>query len=112
LVGVEVGVEVGALVGVSVGALVGALVGEAVGALVGVSVGLAVGFAVGLGVGTTRQAVSPMMPSVHVPDKHSWHSWYFTRSWYLPDGQWKQLVWPVQAAYLPTPQSMQSSAPP
>ena len=32
---------------------------------------------------------------------HSWHRWYAALSWYLPDGQWKQLVWPAQVAYLP-----------
>jgi hypothetical protein len=111
LVGVEVGVEVGALVGVSVGALVGALVGEAVGALVGVSVGLAVGFAVGVGVGTMMQSAWPVEPAVHWPVAQSWHVAYFTRYWYVPDGQWTQLLWPVQAAYWPALQSKQSLEP-
>ena len=36
-----------------------------------------------------------------MPAVHSWHSAYIFLSWYLPVGQWKQLVWPVHGAYLP-----------
>ena len=44
-----------------------------------------------------------------MPAVHSWHSSYFFLSWYLPDGQWKQLVWPVHGPNLPTSQSVHSS---
>jgi hypothetical protein len=87
--------------------VVGALVGALVGASVGVSVGLAEGLAVGYGVGTAKHAVKPTFPSVHSDAGQSWHMWYVFLSWYLPDGQWKQLVCPVHGPYLPVSHSEQ-----
>ena len=97
LVGDEVGAFVGLTVGDEVGAFVGVAVGEWVGALVGVLVGDEVGTAVGDGVGMTTHSVLRSSPSVHSPVAQPWHRWYPFLSWYLPDGQPKQLVWPVQA---------------
>jgi hypothetical protein len=56
---------------------------------------------VGAAVGTLTHAVCAICPSVHVAAAHSWHSWYATLSWYLPDGQWKHVVEPRKAATLP-----------
>jgi hypothetical protein len=95
-VGADVGAAVGALVGQAVGWGVGAAVGAAVGLAVGLGVGTTVGAAVGasvgagvgLAVGTATHAVCPMPPAVHDRVPQSWHRWYSTLSWYLPDGQW------------------------
>ena len=83
-----VGEVVGWSVGLAVGDAVGDAVGSAVGSAVGVAVGSAVGTAVGAAVGTATHVVCPCSPAVHVPPTHSWHTWYSTLSWYLPDGQW------------------------
>jgi hypothetical protein len=107
-VGDVVGEGVGFGVGEGVGEGVGFGVGVKVGLGVGLTVGLGVGFGVGAAVGIATHSVSPSASAVHVVAAQSWHSWYFFFSWYLPVGQWKQLVWPVQAAYLPVSQSLHS----
>ena len=56
---------------------------------------------VGAGVGISAHAVAPRRPRVHVPATQPWQLWYCALSWYLPDGQWKQFVWPRNAWYRP-----------
>ena len=70
-----------------------ATVGDVVGALVGALVGAVVGMA--------AHSVQRSLPAVHVPLAQVWHQWYLVLSWYLPDGQWKQLVLAVHALYVP-----------
>jgi hypothetical protein len=98
----------GDAVGAAVGLAVGAAVGAAVGVWVGLADGAAVGAAVGAGVGIAWQTEAPATAAVQPPRGQSWHRWYAALSWYLPAGQWKQLVWPVQAAYWPAAQWMHS----
>jgi hypothetical protein len=43
---------------------------------------------VGAAVGTARHAVWATAPAVHSPGGQSWHMWYASLSWYLPDWQW------------------------
>jgi hypothetical protein len=88
--------------------LVGDAVGYAVGYAVGAAVGAAVGYAVGYAVGMATHSVSPSASAVHLAAAHAWHSWYFSLSWYLPVGQWSQLVLPVHAWNLPTLQFLHS----
>jgi hypothetical protein len=83
--------------GGSVGAVVGDGVGNEVGMGVGAALGKAVGAYVGTAVGTLTHSVAPAKDAVHAPTSHAWHSWYAVLSWYLPLGQWKQLVAEVQA---------------
>jgi hypothetical protein len=73
-------------------ACVGLAVGACVGVSVGDGVGENVGGIVGAGVGIPMHAVAPCTPAVHVKASQSWQPWYAVLSWYLPDGQWKQLV--------------------
>ena len=101
LVGYAVGDAVGEAVGYAVGNAVGDDVGYDVGYAVGDDVGTAVGTAVGYGVGTLTQAVCDCLPSVHVLSEQAWHMWYPLASWYLPLGQWSQLLLAAQALYLP-----------
>ena len=100
-VGAGDGVRVGAAVGAGDGAGVGAGVGDAVGAAVGDALGFADGAGVGAVVGMIAHHICPVWPAVHIVALQSWHMWYLILSWYLPDGQWKQFVWPVHALYLP-----------
>ena len=96
-VGTAVGTGVGAAVGVWVGTVVGVEVGCAVGPYVGCRVGSAVGDGVGEAEGVPMHLEADCRPMVHVPGSHVWHTWYPVLSWYLPLGQWKQFVAPIQA---------------
>ena len=110
-VGTSVGLAVGYVVGATEGAAVatvGADVGPTVGCAVGADVGTAVGNAVGAGVGIDTHTVSPCFPSVHVPNAHELQRSYTSASWYLPEGQWSQLVLACAAAMLPDAQAKQS----
>jgi hypothetical protein len=71
---------------------------------------------VGEVVGIAGQLIAPWRPNVQKPMPYSWpvrllsQAWqcpYFSRSWNLPGGQWKQLVWPAHALYLPVEQLWQ-----
>ena len=93
----EVGGNVGLGVGAKVGLGVGVKLGAGVGDKVGLGVGVAVGAGVGAAVGMASHSVLPSRLFVHVVAAHRWHKPYFFWSWYLPVGQWKQLVLPVQA---------------
>jgi len=107
-VGTCVGVAVGSSVGDAVGSAVGEDVGAAVGTAVGCAVGCAVGLAVGAVVGTATHSVCDCRPAVHVVAAQRWQVWNATWSWYLPLGQWKQLVLPVHALYRPVWHSVHS----
>jgi hypothetical protein len=96
-VGLVVGDAVGFGVGVNVGEAVGFGVGVNVGDGVGASVGAGVGLGVGAAVGIASHTSAFTLPAVHFPVGQSWHTWYRSWSWYLPDGQGRQLVWAVQA---------------
>jgi hypothetical protein len=104
-VGAVVGAAVGALVGDVVGVLVGSGLGCRVGTLVGLLVGAGVGANVGVLVGTATQAVAASAPTVHAPGRQAWHAWYAALSWYLPDGQWMQLLDAAHAWYRPVLQA-------
>jgi hypothetical protein len=79
------------------------VVGEADGSAVGVGVGDNVGASVGI----ATHPVCADWPLVQVLPAQSWHTQYDTLSWYLPDGQWKQVVCFTIAVILPTAQSWQ-----
>jgi hypothetical protein len=96
-------------VGIGVGVAVGAGDGLKLGPGVGLKVGLALGLAVGAAVGMEAHAERACAPSVHVPAAQPWHRWYSSLSWYLPDGQWKQLVLPTHALYCPVAHGLQLS---
>ena len=95
----------GAAVGAAAGEADGAAVGDSVGSAVGADVGSAVGEEVGCGVGTAPQLLRDSRPAVQLPARQSWHRWYAVLSWYLPDGQCRQLCWPSEAVNFPAAQS-------
>ena len=88
-------------------------------------VGALVGALVGNGVGMATHSVQPVTVfPVHLPAEHVLHTEYTSASWYLPSGQWTQLVdavpsanlpeshvlhaWPVDSWNLPTAQAVHS----
>jgi hypothetical protein len=107
-VGLAVGLGLGAKVGLGLGENVGLGVGAKVGLGVGAKVGAGEGLAVGAAVGMSEHPIWPVNPDVHVVVRQSWHRWYFFLSWYLPAGQWKQLVWPVHGEYEPSSHGLQA----
>lgn len=74
-----------------------------VGLIVGTVVGYGVGYeVVGAGVGMAKQLPEwPFRPFVHWPAGQATHIAYSSVLWYLPEGQCKQVIWPVQALYWP-----------